>query len=99
MHLINFLKGTWGIILLILISGCIEEPEKTILNEDRTPDESTVMSEPEPVSEKVMFDDEVQPETNLPPIESVAKPIIFSWQKDSGSRIVDGSVPFIHREL
>src|SRR3989344_1531630 len=30
-------------------------------------------------------------------VESVAEPLSFSWQKDSGSRIEDGSVPFVHK--
>ena len=30
-------------------------------------------------------------------VESVAETLSFSWEKDSGSRIEDGSVPFVHK--
>src|SRR3989338_6270479 len=31
------------------------------------------------------------------PTEPVAEALSFSWEKDSGSRIVDGSVPYVHK--
>src|SRR3989338_8770515 len=36
------------------------------------------------------------PEINNMPTEPVAGTLSFSWEKDVGSRIVDGSVPFVH---
>ncbi len=94
MHQINFACGIVTILLLVLVSGCIEEPEKIIPNEPRAPIESAVMPEAESVSEnegRIILDN-----NNQPP-EPVVMPVSFSWQKDSGSRIVDGSVPFIHK--
>ncbi len=35
--------------------------------------------------------------TILPPATNVANPLSFSWEKDSGSRVVEGSVPYVHR--
>lgn len=35
-------------------------------------------------------------ETNNMPAEPAAKAVSFSWEKDHGSRVVDGSVPFVH---
>src|SRR3989338_3425844 len=35
-------------------------------------------------------------ETNDTPIEPFVEALSFSWEKDSGSRVVDGSVPFVH---
>lgn len=39
--------------------------------------------------------DLVPPTHNLP-TEPVADTLSFSWEKDGGSRVVDGSVPFVH---
>src|SRR3989344_8143690 len=50
-------------------------------------------TEPEPVSEKPQ--DSI-PEINNMPAEPVAETLSFSWEKDSGFRIVDGSVPFVN---
>jgi len=87
----------WGLVILFLIvvSGCVTGPEK--ISPNITPPENIFVEEPEQVSENVVYNNEIQSETNPTPIEPVVKPITFSWQKDESSRIVDGSVPFIHR--
>jgi len=60
---------------------------------DSQPDfPSNPETEPELVSEKPQ--DSI-PEINNMPAEPVAETLSFSWEKDSGSRIVDGSVPFV----
>ncbi len=97
---INFIGSILVIILLILVSGCLEEPERIPLpgtitpNENRVPIESAVVPESETFSENSEAE---LPETNTIPLEPIVNPLLFSWQKDSGSRIVDGSVPFIHK--
>ena len=50
-------------------------------------------TESEPVSEKPQNS---IPEISNMPTESVAETLSFSWEKDGGSRVVDGSVPFAH---
>ena len=57
---------------------------------DKSQDENVgnTAYEPEPSSEDIR---------EVIPSESVAKTLSFSWEKDSGSRITDGSVPFVHR--
>src|SRR3990167_1152247 len=50
--------------------------------------------EPESISEKPQ---EAIPEINNVPTEPVAETWSFSWEKDTGSRMVDGSVPFVHK--
>src|SRR3989338_2149338 len=50
-------------------------------------------AEPESVSEKPQ---DLIHEINNMPTEPVAETLSFSWGKDSGSRVVDGSVPFVH---
>ena len=51
-------------------------------------------SDNESVSEK--FEDTI-PETDDMQTESGEEILSFSWEKDSGSRITDGSVPFVHK--
>ena len=89
------MKWGFAILFLIVVSGCVTGPER--ISPDTTPSESIATNEPEPVSENVVYDNEIQSETNPAPIEPMTASITFSWQKDEGSRIVDGSVPFIHR--
>ena len=50
-------------------------------------------AEPESVSETPQ---DLIPEINNMPTEPVAEALSFSWEKDGGSRIADGSVPFVH---
>ncbi|MBI2134675.1 hypothetical protein HYU09_01680 [Candidatus Woesearchaeota archaeon] len=40
---------------------------------------------------------ELIPETEDIPAEPAAEILSFSWEKDSGSRITDGSVPYVHK--
>ena len=75
-------------ILLLFLSGCSSQPEEI------TPNESIIADKPESVSEKP---EDLIPKTEYVASEPVAKSSSFSWEKDSGSRIVDGSVPFIHK--
>ncbi|MDO8511358.1 MAG: hypothetical protein Q7S55_04280 [Nanoarchaeota archaeon] len=74
-------------ILLLFLSGCSSEPEIA-------PNENAVIYEPESVSEKPKDLISEADDTQTAP---VAETVSFSWEKDSGSRIVDGSVPFIHK--
>src|SRR3989338_2734471 len=82
----NFIRLTIFTLLLIFLSGC-SEPERITKND-------IVIEEPEPIPEKPQ---DLIPETDDVPTEPVAKAVSFSWEKDSGPRIVDGSVPFIHK--
>ena len=53
-----------------------------------------------PAEEQETFSErpkDVISETNNIPAEPAAKALSFSWEKDSGSRVVDGSVPFVHK--
>src|SRR3989338_2085440 len=50
-------------------------------------------AEPELVSETPQ---DLIPEINNMPTELVAETLSFSWEKDGGSRVTDGSVPFVH---
>ena len=76
------------LLLLIVINACSnEQVEKVITQEDIT----IVEAEPVPKPEKVMVPaEDIQP-------EMLTKTLLFSWEKDSDARIVDGSVPFIHK--
>lgn len=85
--MLNFMRLGIFTVFLIFLSGCVSEPERI------TQDEIIVISEPEPVSEKPK---NVILETNNVSTEP-AETLSFSWEKDTGSRIVDGSVPFIHK--
>ncbi|MEK6809339.1 MAG: hypothetical protein AABY40_01570 [Nanoarchaeota archaeon] len=85
----NFRRlGISAIIILIFLSGCSSGPEKI------TQPENIVVYEPESVSET---SENIIPETDDTLVKPVAKILSFSWKKDSGSRVVDGSVPFVHR--
>ena len=77
--------------LLILINGCAtqEAPAEKIPE----PIANVPEAEPESVSEKSQ---DLIPEINNIPTELVAETLSFSWEKDGGSRVVDGSVPFVH---
>ncbi|MDP3697961.1 MAG: hypothetical protein Q8R47_00085 [Nanoarchaeota archaeon] len=75
------------ILLLVFLSGC-SEPEKIAQNEN------IVAEEAEAVSEKPK---DVIPETDDVATKAAAETLSFSWEKDSGARIADGSVPFIHK--
>ena len=80
------------IFLLIFLSGCSSEPEKIAQNEGIN--ENIVVPEAESVIEKPK---DLTPETEDKPTEQVAETLSFSWEKDSGARIVDGSVPLVHK--
>ena len=76
------------VIILVLLSSCSNQPEKII------PTKNIIINEPESVSETPK---DLISEANSTQIEPIVETISFSWEKDSGSRIVDGSVPFIHK--
>ncbi|MBI2105309.1 exo-alpha-sialidase [Candidatus Woesearchaeota archaeon] len=48
-------------------------------------------------SEPEIIDIEETPDSENTQVEPVTQKLLFSWNKDSGSRIEDGSVPFIHK--
>lgn len=88
-----------GIILLtilsvIFLSACqsTSEPSKTVVEPEKTLQEN-MDYEPERFSEKSK---DIISETNDLPDELAIKSLLFSWEKDIDSRIVDGSVPFVH---
>ncbi len=58
-------------------------------NDSITKNDSIVQKAPEKPTNLIS-------ETNDTPIESFVEALSFSWDKDSGSRVVDGSVPFVH---
>ena len=66
---------------------------KNLFKSGGNADKNTV-DEPERVSEKskdmISGTDDTQ-------VESVEETLLFSWKKDDDSRIVDGSVPFVHK--
>jgi len=80
------------IFLLIFLSGCSSEPEKIAQNEGIN--ENIVVPEAESVIEKHK---DLIPETDDKPTEQVAETLSFSWEKDSDARVVDGSVPLVHK--
>src|SRR3989344_7906864 len=85
----NFIQvGISTIIILVLLSGCSSQSEKI------TPAENIIINEPESVSENSK---DLVSETDNTPIDLIVETMSFSWEKDGDSRIVDGSVPFIHR--
>src|SRR3989338_1493446 len=63
------------------------EPEMEVQNKD------TAINEPESASEKPQ---DLNSEIGNTQAEPAAETLSFSWEKDSGPRMVDGSVPFVH---
>ena len=66
---------------------------KNLFKSGGNADKNTV-DEPERVSEKSK---DMISETDDTQVESVEETLLFSWKKDDDSRIVDGSVPFVHK--
>ena len=97
---------TWAIVFLffiVLFMSCtpkipsekeapagVEAEAAEVLQQNVPPNPET---EPKSVPEKLP---ESIPEIKNMPAEPVAEALSFSWEKDSGSRVVDGSVPFVH---
>src|SRR3989344_4887499 len=81
-------QGILMILFLVFLSGC-SQPEKIVPTEDVK--EDLAVNEPESVSEDLI------PKTDDVQAEPVAEMMSFSGEKDDGSRVVDGSVPFIHK--
>ena len=82
-----------GIIGLFLLTGCATQqaPIKKI-SEPVVEESAPVLPAGEPEEPK-----DAVSETNNMPTEPAAKAWSFSWEKDSGSRVADGSVPFVHK--
>src|SRR3989344_1398758 len=78
-----YLLLTILLIVMIFALGCTTSQQK--------PDISSI----EKTSPSEIKD--LNSETDNTEIEPVEETLSFSWAKDSGSRIVDGSVPFIHK--
>ena len=84
----NVIQFSLFMVLLILLSGCAGESERIAQNEvTAVPEQESVPEEPKNLIQ----------ETDDVPIEPAVKALSFSWNKDGGARIVDGSVPFIHK--
>ncbi|MBS3170096.1 hypothetical protein J4210_06455 [Candidatus Woesearchaeota archaeon] len=79
-----------SLITLFFIFGCAPT-EDAADSQQNLPSNSK--TEPEAVSET--SPDSI-PDINNMPAESVAGTLSFSWEKDGGSRVTDGSVPFVH---
>ena len=83
-------------ILMVFGYGCAqnisEAPEETPAEKTTEPVANVLEAEQEPAGTP----QDLTPEINNMPTEPAAEPLSFSWDKDSGSRITDGSVPFIH---
>lgn len=80
------------VFVIIFMFGCAQQTPKAV--EEVPVQEQSLPPTEEPIVEEAA---EVISETNNMPAESIAKTTSFSWEKDSGSRIVDGSVPYIHK--
>ena len=85
----SFISVSITILFLILLSGCNNSDDE-ILNDE--------------VIEDLLINDTIHEdiedlisETEDVPTEQVKETLTFSWNKDSDSRINDGSVPFIHK--
>ena len=83
-------------ILLALVMVSCAPPQAPLLelSEQVIENIPKVMANPEPVSEESQ---KAIPNTNTVPTDTIAKTISFSWQKDNGPRLEDGSVPFVHK--
>ena len=90
------------VILVVFSYGCVkssseineevqEEPEQAEVQDQSTVEvkEQDIVVPEEEIAEP-------QDESINMPTEPAAKAWSFSWEKDSGSRVVDGSVPFVH---
>ncbi|PIN73742.1 hypothetical protein COV20_05995 [Candidatus Woesearchaeota archaeon CG10_big_fil_rev_8_21_14_0_10_45_16] len=85
-------------VILGLLSGCAAPP--TALDDERE-------ERPDRLQPPIMDVEDINAEKQIPErpdqVPSVAVPeavvetLSFSWKEDSDSRIVDGSVPFVHR--
>jgi len=74
--------------VLIFLVSC------TSPSEEIPPHEEIVVQEPESVSEEIKIEMVEEMDTE---VEILEETLSFSWEKDGGSRIADGSVPFIHK--
>ena len=81
------------LLLVITIFGCTI-PVSEVAEE--TNDVEQTKESKKPVTEPVEEEGREMIENNHIPTDLVAETLSFSWEKDSGSRIVDGSVPFVH---
>lgn len=79
-------------LLVIFLSACQFSNESSTVVVESDPVLSA--EEPEQFSEKPK---DVISEKNNMSSEPAAKALSFSWEKDSGWRVADGSVPFAHR--
>ena len=84
-------------VLALLVYGCgaqkVPIAEEIPQIKEGLPEKAAV-SEPESVSETPQ---DLISETDKTQAEPVAEPLLFSWEKDGGPRVVDGSVPFVHK--
>ena len=80
-------------IFTILIYGCATQEIPEIPSE-KIPE--PIADVPEAEQEPVETPQDLIPEIDNMPAEPAAETLSFSWEKDGGSRVVDGSVPFVH---
>lgn len=73
-------------LLVIFLSACQSPSESSTVEEGS----AQVLPAEEPEESDALSG------TNNTSTELVATSLSFSWEKDSGSRVVDGSVPFVH---
>lgn len=79
----------------------IEETPNTITNSEDEEEQMQEQSDEPPLQTNSTIqkapEESITISENNATNESVADSLSFSWEKDSGSRIIDGSVPFVHR--
>ena len=78
------------VVLLIIIFafGCATPQQQETINIENSGQNEEAVPE---------TSEDLDSETDNTQVESVEKTLSFSWKKDSGSRTVDGSVPFVHK--
>ncbi len=86
--------GALLVILMVFGYGCVNDAGRTPELPD-VPGPAEIQ-EPSPESVSETPQDSI-PEVNNRSTKLVAEPLSFSWEKDSGSRLEDGSVPFVHK--
>src|SRR3989344_3503547 len=88
------------VILVIFNYGCAKSSSEINQEVQEERGQSAVQNQPivdvKEQSTEVPEEKIVEPITKDVQQEPAAETLSFSWEKDSGSRIVDGSVPFVH---
>ena len=89
----SILVVSFLMVFVLLGYGCAKNVPESPAEKIPEPIANVPEAEPELVSETPQ---DLIPEINNMPTELVAETLSFSWEKDGGSRVTDGSVPFVH---